>query len=53
MDAGVIDRVKLVRLALQSAASVAALLLTTEAAVSRLADVNADASASDGSPEMY
>ena len=53
VEAGVIDPVKVVRLALQNAASVAALLLTTEAAVSQVADIHAGASASDGSAEMY
>jgi chaperonin GroEL len=38
VEAGVIDPTKVVRLALQNAASVAALLLTTEAVISRVPD---------------
>jgi chaperonin GroEL len=38
VQAGVIDPTKVVRTALQDAASVAGLLITTEAAVSELAD---------------
>jgi chaperonin GroEL len=38
VDAGVIDPTKVVRSALQNAASVASLLLTTEAVISAVAD---------------
>ena len=38
VDAGVIDPTKVVRSALQNAASIASLLLTTEAVISRLSD---------------
>ena len=41
--AGVIDPTKVVRSALQNAASVAALLLTTEAVIARMADSTAAA----------
>ena len=38
VEAGVIDPVKVVRSALQNAASIASLLLTTEAVISQIAD---------------
>jgi len=38
LEAGIIDPTKVVRLALQNAASVSSLLLTTEAAVGREAE---------------
>jgi chaperonin GroEL len=41
VDAGVIDPTKVVRVALQNAASVASLLLTTEAAISEIPDTHA------------
>jgi chaperonin GroEL len=53
VDAGVIDPVKVVRLALQNAASIASLLLTTEAAVSQIAAVNAETSRPEDSEGMY
>jgi chaperonin GroEL len=43
VEAGVIDPTKVVRSALQNAASVASLLLTTEAVISELPEENADA----------
>jgi chaperonin GroEL len=45
VNAGVIDPAKVVRSALQNAASIASLLLTTEAVISRLPDGKAEASA--------
>jgi chaperonin GroEL len=53
VDAGVIDPVKVVRLALQNAASIASLLLTTEAAVSQFAEVNAQTSLPEDGEGMY
>ncbi len=53
VDAGVIDPVKVVRLALQNAASVASLLLATEAAVSQLPAVNADRSLPEDGEGVY
>jgi chaperonin GroEL len=49
---GVIDPTKVVRSALQDAASVAGLLITTEAAVAELQDDEADSSATAGSGGM-
>jgi chaperonin GroEL len=46
VKAGVIDPTKVVRSALQNAASVAGLLLTTEAVISQIADENTSASPS-------
>ena len=46
--AGVIDPTKVVRSALQNAASIAGLLLTTEAVISRIPEENASASMSHG-----
>jgi chaperonin GroEL len=48
VKAGVIDPTKVVRSALQNAASVASLLLTTEAVISQLSDDTPHASASGG-----
>jgi chaperonin GroEL len=42
MEAGIIDPTKVVRMALQNAASVAGMLITTEALVSELSDTGAD-----------
>jgi len=52
VQAGVIDPVKVVRLALQNAASVASLLLTTEAAVSQIPDADVVSGGEEDS-EMY
>jgi chaperonin GroEL len=49
VTAGVIDPTKVVRIALQDAASVAGLLITTEAAIAELPE---DKSASPGMPDM-
>ena len=46
--AGVIDPTKVVRSALQNAASIASLLLTTEAVISQLPEENAAAAAAPG-----
>jgi chaperonin GroEL len=48
VQAGVIDPTKVVRSALQNAASIASLLLTTEAVISRLPDKNEHASMAHG-----
>jgi chaperonin GroEL len=48
VEAGVIDPTKVVRSALQNAASVASLLLTTEAVISHLPDKNEHASMAHG-----
>jgi len=48
VQAGVIDPVKVVRLALQNAASIAALLLTTEAAVSQVPEAHVRAGDEQG-----
>src|SRR4026209_2970529 len=48
VQAGVIDPTKVVRSALQNAASVASLLLTTEAVISQIPDGRANASAGHG-----
>ena len=47
MTAGVIDPTKVVRSALQNAASIASLLLTTEAVISQIPDATAHASRED------
>jgi chaperonin GroEL len=48
LEAGVIDPTKVVRSALQHAASIASLLLTTEAVISQIPDKHQPASASAG-----
>ena len=48
MKAGVIDPTKVVRSALQNAASVASLLLTTEAVISQIPEGTKDAAMSHG-----
>jgi chaperonin GroEL len=48
VDAGVIDPTKVVRSALQNAASIASLLLTTEAVISQISDEHQRAGASAG-----
>jgi chaperonin GroEL len=48
VDAGVIDPTKVVRSALQNAASIASLLLTTEAVISQISDEHQHAGASAG-----
>ena len=48
VDAGVIDPTKVVRSALQNAASIASLLLTTEALVSEIPEEKSDAPAGGG-----
>jgi len=48
VDAGVIDPTKVVRSALQNAASIASLLLTTEALISEIPEEKSDASAHGG-----
>jgi chaperonin GroEL len=48
VDAGVIDPTKVVRSALQNAASIASLLLTTEALISEIPEEKADAPAGGG-----
>jgi chaperonin GroEL len=54
VDAGVIDPTKVVRSALQNAASIASLLLTTEALVSEIPEEKDDKpSAGGGAPGMY
>ena len=52
MEAGVVDPTKVVRAALQSAASVAALLLTTEALVSERPEENKGAGMAGGAGGM-
>jgi chaperonin GroEL len=49
VEAGVIDPTKVVRSALQNAASIASLLLTTEAVISQIPDESANASMSNRS----
>jgi len=51
--AGIIDPVKVKRSALQNAASIAALMLTTEAMISELSGQNGAASPQGGGPSMY
>jgi chaperonin GroEL len=53
VQAGVIDPTKVVRSALQNAASIASLLLTTEALVSEIPEQNAAAPSSAGAGGMY
>jgi chaperonin GroEL len=48
VQAGVIDPTKVVRSALQNAASIASLLLTTEAVISQLPEEKAGAAAQSG-----
>ncbi|PYQ51143.1 MAG: molecular chaperone GroEL, partial [Acidobacteria bacterium] len=50
VEAGVIDPTKVVRSALQNAASIASLLLTTEATVCEIADEKADNAMGGGMP---
>ena len=52
VKAGVIDPTKVVRTALQNAASIASLLLTTEALVSEIPEEKQDAAAGGGPPDM-
>jgi len=52
VEAGVIDPTKVVRSALQNAASIASLLLTTEALVSEIPEEKKDAAPSGGAPGM-
>lgn len=53
MKSGVVDPTKVVRCALQNAASIAGLLLTTEALVSELPEEEAKRPAVGGGDEMY
>jgi len=53
VDAGVIDPAKVVRSALQNAASIASLLLTTEALVSEIAEKKETAAREGGMGGMY
>lgn len=53
LEAGVIDPTKVTRSALQNAASVASLLLTTEALISEIPDKKEKAGAGAGMPDMY
>jgi chaperonin GroEL len=54
VKAGVIDPTKVVRLALQNAASIASLLLTTEALVAEIPEDGASAPGAGGMPPgMY
>lgn len=53
VDAGVIDPAKVVRSALQNAASIASLLLTTEALVSEIAEKKATEPREGGMGGMY
>jgi chaperonin GroEL len=54
VQAGVIDPTKVVRTALQNAASIASLLLTTETVISQIPEVaSAVASAAGGMGGMY
>ena len=48
VDAGVIDPTKVVRSALQNAASIASLLLTTEAAISQIPELGQQSAMSAG-----
>jgi chaperonin GroEL len=50
VEAGVIDPTKVVRSALQNAASIASLLLTTEAIVSEIAEAKGEGASSAGMP---
>ena len=50
VKAGVIDPTKVVRTALQNAASIAPLLLTTEALVSEIPEEKQDTAAAGGAP---
>src|SRR5919206_257801 len=50
---GIIDPAKVTRSALENAASVAAMILTTEALVSELPEKKAPAAAPGGGPDMY
>jgi chaperonin GroEL len=50
VKAGVIDPAKVTRLALQNAASIAGLMLTTEALVAELKEDNKSAAAAGGGP---
>ena len=52
VEAGVIDPTKVVRVALQNAASVASLLLTTEALVAEKPEKKGGPGAMDGMPDM-
>jgi chaperonin GroEL len=53
VQAGVIDPAKVVRSALQNAASIASLLLTTEAVISQIPDATASAAPGGGMGGMY
>jgi chaperonin GroEL len=53
VKAGVIDPAKVVRTALQNAASIASLLLTTEALVSEIPEEKKPASTGPSTPDMY
>jgi chaperonin GroEL len=54
VQAGVIDPTKVVRSALQNAASIASLLLTTEAVISQIPEAHKNvASAGGGMGDMY
>jgi chaperonin GroEL len=52
VKAGIIDPTKVVRTALQGAASIAALLITTEAMVAERPDPNGAGGAGGGMPDM-
>jgi chaperonin GroEL len=53
VEAGVIDPAKVVRSALQNAASIASLLLTTEAVVSQIPEGHQNVAAGGGMEDMY
>jgi chaperonin GroEL len=53
VQAGVIDPTKVVRSALQNAASIASLLLTTEAVITQIPEKNRDAAMPGGGAGMY
>ena len=53
VQAGVIDPAKVVRSALQNAASIASLLLTTEAVISQIPEARTEAAPGGGMGGMY
>jgi chaperonin GroEL len=53
LQAGIIDPAKVTRSALENAASVAGMILTTEALVTELPEKKAPAAAPGGAPDMY
>lgn len=53
MKAGVLDPTNVVRLAIQNASSIAALMLTTEALICDIPEKKETAAAGPGGPGMY